>query len=88
MVCALAQGTRTLACSAWASLTPAQWLLLGCGCIIALRIVLPSPAARRGWAVRLDRLASAVAAGAIVVLMVADAAGSWVLAARFVLCRW
>ncbi len=84
-VCALWQAMVTLALRGWASLTPIQLLVLGCGLCIILRMLVPSPpVSGRKWAVFMDRLCSLVAAVSVIGLTVTDAVGSCVFIERLV----
>jgi hypothetical protein len=76
-----------LALDGWATLTPAQLMLLGCGLCLLLRIVVPSAASdgRRGGIALLDPLLSGIAAASIVVLTTAGLADSGLFLARLAL---
>jgi len=70
---ALAQGMVSLAREGWAAATPVQLLMLAFGLAIALRVLVPSPAAGQ-MRDRVDRLLSMAAAAAIIGLCASEMA--------------
>lgn len=83
---ALTQGTITLALDGPTALPPAQWLLLGCGLGLALRVVVPSPPSAGGTLrPSVDRLLSFLAAVSVVGLAAIGMAGPCLLVGKLIL---
>jgi hypothetical protein len=81
-VCAMAQGVLTLTFDGWAALTAAQFLVLGCGLCIVLRILVPSPSASAARPLILaSHLLSTVTAVSVVGLGIGSLAGAGVFIA-------
>jgi hypothetical protein len=82
---AMAQGTITLAFEGWTAVTPGQFVVLGCGLCLLVRILVPSPFASRGAWTRVDRTISTIAAMAIIGLAASDIAFACMLVGRLTL---
>ncbi len=72
---ALAQGMITLAFDGWTAVTPGQFVVLGCGLCVLVRILVPPPPGPNGPWVWTDRTLSTTAAASIIGLTASEIAG-------------